>query len=578
MTQRHPSWRVSRRRFLAGSALAALPRTLVAGGGAPDTILTGGEIHVVDGANNRFEALAMRAGKILAVGSDAQISALAGPTTRHLALDGRTVLPGVNDSHLHLLMWGLAQPPFEVNVAYPNVGSIADIVRVVGAAAQSKRPGEWILGRGWDQPYFAEGRAPTAADLDALTPDNPVALTEFSGHAVWANTKAMQMLDIAADTPVPEGGVIVTDEQGKPTGVFFESAAWLITRRIPPPSASQQRGAIVASMSAFLARGITSATDPWVEPDVLALYADVAAAQGAKLRMTTLVRAGMSVAELTANLAQHAAVPNPDPRWLQKTGVKIMGDGIPTLNKTAWLNEPYEGGGNGTLSIAGENDAERVSELEAMIALIHDRGLQIGTHATGDRTIDAAVGAYAKAQQANPRKDPRHYIIHGDLISPATLGLMARHGVGANFNPEIKHMIADGQVEALGELRASYEWPYRTALDTGVTVASSSDAPVTPGSWLQGLATCVDRVSQQTGRVSGPEQRITLDEAIRTYTIAGAWQDHADDYKGSLEPGKVADLVILDERLTSVETSVYPKIQIAATFIDGQQVFDSGLS
>ncbi len=151
---------------------------------------------------------------------------------------------------------------------------------------------------------------------------------------------------------------------------------------------------------------------------------------------------------------------------------------------------------------------------------------------------------------------------------------MAAAGIGANFNPEIKHLIADSQVDSIGPLRAAYEWPYRAALDAGVTVASSSDAPVTEGNWLQGLATCVDRRGKQSGQVSGPEQRIKLDEAIRTYTVAGAWQDRAETVKGSLEPGKLADLCVLDERLSAVGSDKYAGVEVAMTLVDGLVVHE----
>ncbi len=570
--------RSTRRRFLIGSAALATPWWLAgcARRDTADLLLLNGEIHTVDAANRRVEALAVRGNRVLAAGSVAELKTLAGPATRVIDLGGRTVLPGINDSHLHLLGWGLAQPPFAVDVTYPNVTSIADCVDVVRQAAATRPAGEWITGRGWDQPYLSEGRPPTAADLDAVAPDHPVALTEFSGHAIWANSRALALAGITADTEPPPGGVIVKDGTGQPTGLLFEGAAWMLRDQIPPPGTGQRKAALKNAMAAMLRRGITSATEPGQSPENLAIYNELAGeAFAAKMRITGLVAAGSSTESLQEAMAGMAGMESANPAFLSLPGVKIMGDGIPTANRTAWLNEPYNGGGNGSLLIDGTSHDERVAELNRMIRIIHEAGQQIGTHMTGDRSIDTAVAAYLAAQQAKPREDPRHYIIHADLVSPTALATMATAGIGANFNPEIKHLIADSQVYSLGRERAAYEWPYRSALDAGVVVASSSDAPVTEGNWLQGLATCVDRRGKQTGNVSGPEQRISLDEAIRTYTAAGAWQDHAETVKGSLEPGKVADLCVLEERLSELPTEDFAGVQVAMTLVDGTIVHEA---
>jgi predicted amidohydrolase YtcJ len=251
-------------------------------------------------------------------------------------------------------------------------------------------------------------------------------------------------------------------------------------------------------------------------------------------------------------------------------GAKFYADGIPTNNRTAWLYQPYVDGGNGSLVIEGATDAERVRELHRMIRAVHEAGLQIGTHATGDRAIDAVVDGYLAAMAAAPRRDPRHYLIHADLVSPGTLARMARHGIGANFNASIKHLIADGQRASIGPVRAGYEWPYRTALDAGVRVATGSDAPVTDGDWRQGLSTCLLRKGKQSGTVSGPEQRITLTEALRTYTTTGAWQDFAEGWKGSLQPGWAADLIVLDGPLATMQPADYPGIKVTLTLVGGR--------
>jgi len=568
----------TRRQFLVTTSALALPGWLAAC--APqkyaDVVLLGGEIHTVDADDRRVDALAISDGRVMAIGSNTEIERLIGTATRRVDLGGRTVLPGINDSHLHLSGWGLSQPPFSLDLTYPTVKSIADCVAAVRQAAETRPAGEWITGRGWDQPYFSEGRAPTAADLDAVAPDHPVALTEFSGHAVWANSKALELAGIGVDTQPPTGGVIVRDESGQPTGLLFEGASWMVMAEIPAPSIERRKAALRTAMQSMLERGITSYTEPGTSPEGLAMLNELASEPFAeKLRVTGLVRAGNSVERLRGALAGRADLVAADTMWMQMPGVKIMGDGIPTGNKTAWLHEPYESGGNGSLLIDGATDHERVAELQEMIETVHAAGLQIGTHVTGDRSIDTVVAAYRKVQAEGTRPDPRHYVIHADLVPRTTLAQMAESGIGANFNPEIKYLIADSQVASLGSLRASYEWPYKTALDAGVNVASSSDAPVTPGNWLQGIATCMDRRGKQSDKVSGPEQRISLDQAIRTYTWSGAWQDRAEHYKGSIEPGKVADLCVLDERLSSVTTDKFAETQTAMTIVDGKVVHET---
>ena len=571
---------LSRRQFLVGTSASTLPFLLSSCGRAreqvADIVLLNGEIHTVDPASSRVEALAITRGHVLQTGTTREIKKFIGPDTRQIDLAGRTALPGINDSHLHLMGWALGRPPYSLDVTYPTVKSISDVTHSVAQAASSLKPGEWITGRGWDQPYLAEGRPPSRADLDAVAPENPVALTEFSGHAVWANSLALKLAGIDRNTVPEPGGVIVKDDTGEPTGLLFEGPAFQMRGTIPAPDDKLKASAIILAMQQQLARGVTSATEPGLSPSDQAIYVDIAKRTDVpRLRMNAMLRAGTSTETLAEGLAALAQLSTHDPGWLQLGAVKIMGDGIPTANKTAWLNKPYVGGGNGSLLVDGATDEEKVTQLNDMIRMIHEAGLQAGTHVTGSRSIDETVAAYADVQRANYREDPRHYLIHADLASEETLAKMAELKVGGNFNPEIKFLIADSQVKSIGPLRAAYEWPFRSALDAGVVVASSSDAPVTEGNWLQGIATCMQRLGKQSGEVSGPRQRINLDEAIRTYTIAGAWQDHADAYKGSLVPGKVADICVLDGRLSDTDPGEFASMNNVMTILDGVIVYST---
>jgi predicted amidohydrolase YtcJ len=318
-----------------------------------DLILYNGTIHTMEPKFRTVPAIAVGGGRILATGTDAELRALAGSKTEVVDLRGVSVLPGINDSHLHAMFWSLGGPPFTLDVAHPNVKSIADISEAVRRAATSRKPGEWIQGRGWDQSYFAEGRAPTRADLDAAAPDHPVLLTEFSGHAIWVNGRALELAGITRDTEAPPGGVIVKDSRGEPTGVFFEGAAGLVRRKLPELSDADRARAIEVVMDRMAAAGITSFTEPGLDLRSIRIYQEKARAGALKARLTALIMGGRSVAGLRQVLHEAQSLPKTDERVMRIAGIKIHADGIPTINKTAWVSEPYVGGGTGDVVVEG---------------------------------------------------------------------------------------------------------------------------------------------------------------------------------------------------------------------------------
>ncbi|MGW7428309.1 amidohydrolase [Streptomyces sp. NPDC054861] len=559
-----------------------------------DLVFLDGQVVTVDPDFAVASALAVTGGVISAVGSREDIEPLIGPATRVVGLAGATLLPGINDSHLHGCAFGLTRPPLSLDVGHPAVRSLADVAAAVREAAGRVPAGEWIVGGGWDPGFLDEcvadpSRLPTRQDLDAVSPDHPVLLHSFSGHATWVNSRALRLAGVDRDTVAPPGSVIVTDGAGEPTGLLQEGAQAFVERVLPPLSPETRTAAVRAALETLAGLGVTSFTEPGLGPGgdrimrgsmgsaTLDVYRRLLADGELTARVgVLLLPTGMaSTAEEFARALDTMEVPaDTDPRLLRILGVKVFADGI-VPNRTAWMHESYVGGGCGALCVGGGTDAERVAEVGAMLRHAHRAGYQLGVHVTGDRAIDTVVDAFTAATAEHPRPDARHYVIHGDFLGPRSMKALAEHGFGVNMNPTIKWTVADMEEEFVGPERAAYAWPYRDAIDAGVRVASGSDAPVTFPDWRQGVATMLLRESKGSGRVSGPGQRIGLAEAIRTYTVDAAWQDFAEDWKGSLEVGKVADLCVLGGNLLTADPHDIPRMPVLLTVVDGRVVHDA---
>ncbi|MGO4384712.1 amidohydrolase [Specibacter sp. RAF43] len=556
-----------------------------------DFVFTNGKIFTVDDQFTVAEALAVRGDSIVAVGTLEEVSEYVGPQTETIDLAGQSVIPGINDSHLHAIAFGLDTPPLSLDLSYPAVKSLADIRELVRNAVADAPSGEWIIGTGWDDGYLEEclaepGRAPNRHDIDDVSPNNPVFLQDYSRHTSWVNSAALRIAGVDESSTVPDGGVVDTNVDGSLTGVLREGAQSLVQRVLPALTRERREQAILSAVAKLKELGITSFTDPALGPggdsiaggaageEGLGVYADLAARGELGVRVSTLLLpSGMSgsVDEFERNLEQLQAPAVQDKRSFQVLGVKVFADGIPPSG-TAWMHEDYVGGGCGSLCVSGDTDEKRVTQVTGMILAGHKAGYQVGVHVTGDRAIDTVVDAIVAAQEAHPRPDTRHYLIHGDFVSESTLKRMAAHGIGVNMNPTIKWTISDLEVGVVGEERAAYEWPYASALKAGVMLMSSSDAPVTAPDWRQGLSTMILRKGKASGEVSGPEQCIGLEAALRTYTINPAWQDFAEEWKGSLEAGKVADLCVLDADLERIDPHEMPNMRVVMTMVNGTVV------
>ncbi|MBT4519146.1 MAG: amidohydrolase family protein [Halieaceae bacterium] len=564
-----------------------------------DLAIINGKVITVDNDFSIVEALAIKGGQIAATGSNAEINLLTGPETRVIDLQGKTILPGINDSHMHGPFFGVSRPPLSLDLTFPTVQSIPDIANALRDKVAQVPAGTWIRGFGWDQSSLAEckddpSRLPRRWDLDEVAPDHPVAFSDFSGHTLLANSKALEIAGITSDTADPATGEMERNENGEPTGIFKESGAQsMVANHVPLLTREEKKTALITAQRHLNENGVTSFTDAAIGPggdsflygvmsgEFVDIYRELQIEGALTTRVTVLLLLGeygaLTYADLEHGLNTFKVPTDVDEQWLQFPGVKIFADGIP-LTYTSWMNEDYISGdaGHGTSVIPGDTDEEQRDRLIDMIKLVHRYDYQIGVHATGDRAIDIAVEGFAQAFNEKPGGDPRHYIIHGDFTSGASALKLSELNCGIAMQPYIGVMISDFDAAVVGEERAAYEWPTRTALDAGLKLTSSSDAPVTYPNWRLGVQAAVLREGLVSGQVSGPEQCITVEEAIRSYTINPAWQDHMEDVKGSIEVGKLADLCVIGGDILTVDPHDIGAIPVLMTIAGGEIVFDSG--
>ena len=562
-----------------------------------DLVITHAKVITVDKHFSIRQAVAVKGGKITVVGTDDDVKPLIGNITRVLDLKGKTVLPGINECHMHTAFFGATRPPLSLDLTYPAVKSIPDMVAALERKVAETPSGEWIRGFGWDQGSLDEckadpSRLPHKGDLDAVSPDHPIVFTDFSCHTLLVNSKALEIAGVTKNTPDPASGEMERDAEGEPTGIFKEAGAQaLVATHVPLLSREEKKTALLTAMSHLNANGVTSFTDAAIGPggetylygvmgaECVDLYQELLAEGGLTARVTALLLLGeygaFTYEDLEKGLKTFKPPMNTDRTWLQFPGVKIFADGIP-MTYTSWMNEDYVSGDtrHGRSVIPGETDHEQWDTLVDMIKLVHRHDYQIGLHATGDRAIDAAVDGFVQAIKEKRGGDPRHYIIHGDFVSAEKARILAEHNCGIAMQPFISVMISDIESAVVGEALAAYEWPTRTVLDAGLNLTSSSDAPVTYPNWRMGVQAAVLREGLVSGKVSGPEECITVEEAIRTYTINGAWQDHMEDVKGSIEVGKFADFCVIGEDILTVDPHKIGEIPVLMTIVGGKIVFD----
>jgi predicted amidohydrolase YtcJ len=488
--------------------------------------------------------------------------------TKQIDLRGLTVVPGFNDCHMHILPYGLDLAQADLSPA-AGVTDVPTLIAALRWWADKNARSEWVLGNRYDQNTFPGAAHPARSELDAAFPDRPVYVMQTSKHAGTANSVALKLAGVTRDTVDPEGGEIVRDALGEPTGVLLESALGLVTRRIPRPDKAGMIAAIRRAHDALVRAGVTSASDlntGWYDMETEIACYRKAAEEGAPVRTTLfphLPKFGRpDEAPSRKGFARFFGDEQVGLGGVRLGPAKLFSDGALTV-RTAALREPYvDGSGTGMLLHPPE-------ELKAYIRAAHAGGWQVAVHAIGDRAVELVLDGYAEAQAAQPRNGARHRIEHAMLLDDGLIGRFVQQEVIPVVQPEFITRLGDAYVLGLGEERAARLNPTASLQRAGLGVPFSSDCPIVPGAPLDGIRAAARRTTR-TGKLLGPEERITPEDGLRNYTYWAAYSSFDEGETGTITEGKRADLTILSGDPTKDDLD---GISVVATIVGGEFVY-----
>lgn len=547
--------------FLAASLTLAAAAGATAQTPVPDRVFLNGRVWTGDRARPRATALAVQRDLLIAVGSDAEVRALIRRGTEVIDLKGRFVAPGFNDAHIHFLV----VETVDLGPA-KTVGEIQRAIRDYAAAHKDK---PWVVGRGWFYGAFPGG-LPHRRQLDEVVPDRPAFMTGYDGHTGWANTKALLAAGITRDTPDPEGGVIVKDESGEPTGVLKESAQRLVRRLVPEPSDEDRYQGLRRRLAEAASYGLTSVQNASFQAVELPVYDRVRAEGGLTVRVYWAVPflKGAPAEEMARFKALRARYPGP----LIKFGAaKGFIDGV-VESKTAAMFADYVGGG-------GAGHLNWMDEELLKTAAAYDReGFQIFFHAIGDRAIDQALRAFEHAAKVNGTSGRRHRIEHIEVPRLADLARFKALGVVASTqalfaNPDQNTL--EVYAVNLGPERAARAMPFKSIDDAGVTQAFGSDSPVFSMETLTGIYAAVTRTTPAGTPAGGwqPHERISPEAALRHFTADAAYASFEEHRKGTLAAGKLADFVVLSDDILAPPAERILRTKVLLTVMGGRDTF-----
>ncbi len=547
-----------------------------------DMILRHGVILTVDAADTVAEAVALRDGRVVAVGTEASIARFLGDKTKVIDLAGRTVTPGLIDTHAHLLTGGLDAL---VSVDLAQANSIAALTAKVKARADATPAGDWVQGTRWNEGILAEHRGPTLAELDAVSGGHPVLLENVTHHYAIVNSAALTLAHIDASTKDPAGGRIEHDDTGKPTGMLREeSAVRLVSSHIPSITPDQYKTSLHNGFALMHSEGMTGVKDVNY-PEEWAAYEDYARTEGLTLHACNFIWAGYSLESARSALKEIERAKTEEKTLpggnLKICGAKILLDGSAS-GRTAWRYEDYPVDSRHPAPTGHGFPNLDPAVYKQMVLLFNAAGVPVGTHAIGDRTIDLAVDAYAEALKANPQTGLRHSIIHAHEPTDHAISVMAelqqKYDAGIpETQAEFLWWLGDALPGAFGPERSQHLMPLATYRRNGMIFTGGSDYGVTPLAARYGLWASVAR--KPLKGLYGPhpfgmQEAVDVHTALKSYTIWAARQIFAEKETGSIEPGKWADLAVWDRNPYGVPTGELEEMRCMMTLFKGKLVFE----
>jgi predicted amidohydrolase YtcJ len=536
----------------------------------PADLIVYGRIWTGDSTSPWAEAVAVAGDTVAAVGDSAALAGMVGTTTQVIANGKAMVVPGFMDSHVHLLTSG-----FQIaRVNLRDAASPAEFVTRLKEYADSVPPGEWITGGDWDHERWPDAKLPDRSWIDSVTPRNPVFVNRLDGHMSLANSAALRLAGIGRDTPDQPGGTIVRDPRTRqPTGVLKDNARDAVNRVIPEPSAAQSDSALMRAMRWAVARGVTGVGTMSNDPGKLAVgesWREFAALRRAHARGSMLIRVSVYVSlDAWRDMADTFRLQGPGDNWLRTAGVKGFVDGS-LGSTTALFYEPYKDAPETSGLFVTPEDS-----LRAWIGGADSAGLQVVVHSIGERANGVLLDIFDSVGKAHGPRDRRFRVEHAQHLRRGDIARLAQNGVIASMQPY--HAIDDGRwaEKRIGPDRIKTTYAFRSLLDRGARLSFGSDWTVAPIDPLLGIYAAVTRRTIDGKNPNGwvPEEKITVEEALRAYTTANAYGVFAEQTRGKLAPGYAADLVVLDQDLTTITPEAIQKAAVRTTVVGGRVVF-----